>query len=202
MSQFFCTTPVCSPARAAFMTGRYASQFGITDFIPKPGHKLYDPDNQMALDPDKSVTFAEVLQQNGYQTGLVGKWHLGDWTAKGSERFHPTHHGFDYFMGLTGGGTTPSNPELEEKGEVRKFTGLTIDILTDHALKFIERQSSNSSSILSMRDETSSSIWWKTPARLTTCLPTAVRKSMLPLRNSLNGCSRLDRKLKTHRSRE
>ncbi|PHQ36998.1 N-acetylgalactosamine-6-sulfatase [Rhodopirellula bahusiensis] len=136
---FFCTTPVCSPARAAFMTGRYASEFGITDFIPQPGHKLYDEDNQVALDPDKSITFAEVLQQNGYQTGLVGKWHLGDWTAKGSERLHPTHHGFDYFMGLTGGGTTPSNPELEEEGKVRKFTGLTIDILADRALKFIER---------------------------------------------------------------
>ncbi|MGB7328815.1 MAG: sulfatase-like hydrolase/transferase [Rubripirellula sp.] len=136
---FFCTTPVCSPARATFMTGRYASEFGITDFIPQPGHKLHDAENQVALDPDKSVTFAEVLQQNGYETGLVGKWHLGDWMAEGNERFHPTRHGFNYFMGLTGGGTTPSNPELEEGGEVRKFTGLTIDILTDRAMKFIQQ---------------------------------------------------------------
>ncbi|MGB7342817.1 MAG: sulfatase-like hydrolase/transferase [Pirellulaceae bacterium] len=140
---FFCTTPVCSPARAAFMTGRYASEFGITDFIPQPDHKLFDAENQIALDPDRSVTFAEVLQQNGYQTGLVGKWHLGDWTANGNKRFHPTNHGFDYFMGLTGGGTRPNNPELEEEGEVREFTGLTIDILTDRALKFIERSRDN-----------------------------------------------------------
>lgn len=136
---FFCTTPVCSPARAAQMTGRYASEFGIDDFIPMPGHKLYDPDHQVALDPSQSVTFAEVLQQNGYRTGLVGKWHLGDWTAVGNERFHPTNHGFDYFMGLTGGGTRTVNPELEEDGIVRQFAGLTIDILTDRALKFIER---------------------------------------------------------------
>jgi len=40
---FFCTTPVCGPARAAFMTGRYASEFGITDFIPHPGHQLDQP---------------------------------------------------------------------------------------------------------------------------------------------------------------
>lgn len=133
----FCTTPVCSPARAAMMTGRYASEFGITDFIPQPGHKLFDATNQIALDPDASTTFAEVLQQHGYKTGLVGKWHLGDWTGEGRARFHPTKHGFDYFMGLTGGGTRPKDPDLEEDNVVRKFTGLTTDILTDRALQFI-----------------------------------------------------------------
>ncbi|MEQ9379986.1 MAG: sulfatase-like hydrolase/transferase, partial [Pirellulales bacterium] len=135
----FCTTPVCSPARASHMTGRYASEFGITDFIPMPGHKLYDPRDQVALDPDVSVTFAEVLNRHEYATGLVGKWHLGDWTAEGSEQFHPTNHGFDYFMGLTGGVSATENPELEEEGQVRKFEGLTTDILTDRALAFIEQ---------------------------------------------------------------
>ncbi|MEW4562207.1 sulfatase-like hydrolase/transferase [Bremerella sp. JC770] len=136
---FFCTTPVCSPARASFMTGRYASELGIPDFIPQPGHKLYDASDEVRLDPDSTVTIAELLQGAGYQTGLVGKWHLGDWTAPGNEAFHPTRHGFDYFMGLTGGGTSPDNPSLEEEGEVRKFEGLTTDILTDRAIGFIER---------------------------------------------------------------
>lgn len=138
-ANFFCTTPVCSPARATQMTGRYASEFGIRDFIVQPGHKLYDTNPPVALDPKTSITFAEVLKQKGYTTGLVGKWHLGDWTAKGKQQFHPTNHGFDYFMGLTGGGTRPNNPELEENGKVRKFKGLTTDILTDRALKFIKR---------------------------------------------------------------
>ncbi len=138
-SNFFCTTPVCSPARAALVTGRYASEFDIYDFIPMPGHKLFNSDYQVRLNPSKSVTFAEVLQQNGYKTGLIGKWHLGDWTAGGNERFHPTNHGFDYFMGLTSGGTNPQNPKLEEDGQVHTFEGLTTDILTDQALKFIER---------------------------------------------------------------
>lgn len=133
----FCTTPVCSPARAAVMTGRYASELGISDFIPQPGHKLFDANNQIALDPDSTTTFAEVLQKNGYNTGLVGKWHLGDWTGPDRQKYHPTNHGFDYFMGLTGGGTSPRNPELEEHGIVRRFDGLTTDILTDRVLQFI-----------------------------------------------------------------
>lgn len=136
---FFCTTPVCSPARASFMTGRYASELGIPDFIPQPGHKLYDPNDEVRLDPDSTTTIAEMLKGAGYRTGLVGKWHLGDWTATGNEKFHPTQHGFDYFMGLTGGGTTPDNPMLEEDGAIRKFEGLTTDILTDRAIGFIKR---------------------------------------------------------------
>ncbi|QDU74385.1 Choline-sulfatase [Bremerella volcania] len=136
---FFCTTPVCSPARASFMTGRYASELGIPDFIPQPGHKLYDPKHEVRMDPDSTITIAELLKKAGYRTGLVGKWHLGDWTAPGNAKFHPTRHGFDYFMGLTGGGTTPENPMLEEEGVVRKFEGLTTDILTDRAIGFIQR---------------------------------------------------------------
>ncbi len=138
-TNFFCTTPVCSPARASLMTGRYASDLGIRDFIPQPGHKLYDPDKPVALDPDKTTTLAEMMKSAGYRTGLVGKWHLGDWTAAGNARFHPTNHGFDYFMGLTGGGTTPVDPSLEEDGMVRTFNGLTTDILTDRAASFLQR---------------------------------------------------------------
>lgn len=133
----FVTTPVCSPARASLMTSRYASEYGILDFIPHPGHKLFDADKQIGLDP-QSVTFAEVLKEGGYATGLIGKWHLGDWTAAGHRDYHPTQHGFDYFMGLTGGGTTPDDPPLEEHGEVRKFQGLTTDILTDRAISYIK----------------------------------------------------------------
>lgn len=137
----FVTTPVCSPARASLMTSRYASEYGILDFIPHPGHVLYDPGHVVGLD-GKSVTFPEVLHAHGYFTGLVGKWHLGDWTETDSLKFHPTRHGFDYFMGLTGGGTTPDDPILEEDGVVRQFKGLTTDILTDRAIRFLEANAS------------------------------------------------------------
>lgn len=137
LTNSFVTTPVCSPARASIMTSRYASEYGILDFIPHPNHKLYDPQHQIGLDPE-SITFAEVLQSSGYTTGLVGKWHLGDWTVTEEKKYHPTNHGYDYFMGLTGGGTKTENPPLEKAGTVSQFTGLTVDILTDHALEFVE----------------------------------------------------------------
>tara|TARA_R110002072_G_scaffold264748_1_gene423586 strand:+ start:63664 stop:65148 length:1485 start_codon:yes stop_codon:yes gene_type:complete len=134
----FVTTPVCSPSRVSLMTGQYASEYGVLDFIAQPGHKLYDPENPIGLDPE-SITFPEVLAQAGYQTGLVGKWHLGDWTGKDSDhRYHPTNQGYEYFMGITGGGESPIDPMLEEDGVVKQFDGLTVDILTDRAMKFLE----------------------------------------------------------------
>jgi uncharacterized sulfatase len=122
----FTVTPVCSPSRAALMTSRYGTELEITDWI--------NPNNEpdIGLDP-KTVTWPEVLKASGYTTGLVGKWHLGV-----PEQFHPTRTGFDYFMGFLAGGTTPKDPVLEIDGASRKFEGFTTDILTDHALKFLE----------------------------------------------------------------
>lgn len=123
----FVTTPVCSPSRTTLMTGRYASEHGITDWI----HPREEP--QLGLAPE-ATTWAEILQRNGYATGLVGKWHLGT-----QERHYPTRQGFDYFMGHREGGWSTADPTLEIHGEKEQFEGLTTDILTDHALKFIRR---------------------------------------------------------------
>jgi len=126
----FTVTPVCSPSRASLMTSRYGSELGITDWIqPKK-------EPQLGLDP-ATVTWPELLQQSQYKTGLVGKWHLGL-----PDKFHPTRTGFDYFMGFRGGGNSPANPVLEIDGKTKKFKGLTPDILTDHALKFIDANKS------------------------------------------------------------
>ncbi len=122
----FTVTPVCSPSRASLMTSRYGSELGITDWI----HPRTEP--ELGLDP-ATVTWTEVLQESGYATGLVGKWHLGV-----PDKFHPTRTGFDYFMGFRTGGTRPVDPILEADGKERKFKGLLPDILTDHALQFVE----------------------------------------------------------------
>ncbi len=66
----FTTTPVCSPSRAGLMTSRYGSELGITEWI----NPRREP--ELGLDP-ATRTFPEVLAENGYINGLVGKWHLG-----------------------------------------------------------------------------------------------------------------------------
>ena len=122
----FVTTPVCSPSRASLMTSRYGSELGITDWI----HPAREP--ELGLDP-ATVTWPEALQAAGYRTGLVGKWHLGI-----PDRYHPTKTGFDYFMGMREGGRSPVDPMLEVDGKEQKLKGLTVDLITDHALKFID----------------------------------------------------------------
>lgn len=131
LTNCFTPTPVCSPSRATLMTSRYGSELGITDWI----NPRREPEH--GLDP-ATVTWPELLAEGGYSTGLVGKWHLGD-----QDRHHPTRTGFQYFMGFRGGGTSPRNPSLEVEGEVRKLEGYTYDLLTDHALGFLDRSAEN-----------------------------------------------------------
>lgn len=124
----FVVTPVCSPSRASLATSQYGSEVGITDWLnprQEPNH---------GLDP-ATTTWYEVVQQAGYHTGLVGKWHLGL-----LDKFHPTRTGFHYFMGHRGGGWSPDNPTLEKDGKDQKFKGLTTDILTDHAIEFLNNR--------------------------------------------------------------
>ena len=124
----FTVTPVCSPSRASLMTSRYGSEVGVTEWI-NPRKEA-----QHGLAP-QTITWPELLQEHGYTTGLVGKWHLGL-----PDKFHPTQTGFDYFMGFRGGGNTPKDPRLEKDGTQQKFQGFTPDILTDHAVEFIQQQ--------------------------------------------------------------
>lgn len=121
----FTVTPVCSPSRASLMTSRYGTEVGITDWI-KPAT---EPD--LGLDP-ALPTWPRLLQQAGYHTALIGKWHLGLLPSQ-----HPTQFGYEYFMGLLEGGTTPSNPRLEVNGQMQTVRGITADILTDEAIRFL-----------------------------------------------------------------
>ena len=125
LTNSFTVTPVCSPSRAALMSSRYSSELGIYDWIK--------PDERHGLDP-QLPTWPRLLQQAGYQTGLIGKWHCGHTPAN-----HPTKHGYEYFMGLLMGGCATRGPMLEKDGQSQKFEGLAEDIFTEHALQFIER---------------------------------------------------------------
>ncbi len=82
----YASAPVCSPYRAAFLTGQYPARVGITDYL-RPGDKPLSTDH---------VTIAKLLKRNGYATGMIGKWHLTGYRYHGAKvEVRPTDHGFD-----------------------------------------------------------------------------------------------------------
>ena len=119
----YAACPVCSPTRAAIMTGRHPVRVDITDWIrgnnPR-NPKLIAPKDRDELALEE-VTIAEVLKDNGYQTFFAGKWHLGE-----EEKYWPLSQGFEINKGGFRRGSPPGgyyspykNPKLEDgpKGE-------------------------------------------------------------------------------------
>ena len=86
LTQFYVVSPVCSPSRAALLTGRYSIRSGVTWVL--------FPSSDGGI-PDDEVTLAELLRDAGYATACVGKWHLGH-----RQRYLPTMHGFDRYFGI------------------------------------------------------------------------------------------------------
>ncbi len=86
LTEFYSAAPTCTPARAALLTGRYPARSGLV--------RVLLPKEQWGI-PASEITLAETLQELGYATACIGKWHLG-----GRKSFRPDKHGFDYFFGL------------------------------------------------------------------------------------------------------
>jgi arylsulfatase A-like enzyme len=83
----FYSTPICSPTRAALMTGRDPMRLGVAYGVIMPWHTI-------GIHPDE-LFLPEAFQQAGYQTAMVGKWHLGH----AQETYHPNQRGFEHFYG-------------------------------------------------------------------------------------------------------
>jgi arylsulfatase A-like enzyme len=133
----YVTASVCSPSRAGLMTGRYQQRFGHELNLPGVADPAV-PDSVRGL-PLTERTIADVLSENGYATGLIGKWHLGL-----EDLFHPTRRGFDEFFGMRKG----SGPYFTGTNEtIEAGTNLvhadSLDYLTDEfgerAVDFIAR---------------------------------------------------------------
>jgi arylsulfatase A-like enzyme len=143
-TRFYASCPVCSPTRAALMTGKNPARLGITDWLPgrpdRPDQPLARPKLPLQL-PLEETTLAERFKAAGYATAHIGKWHLG------GEGFDPTKQGFDHNIAGDHTGTPRSyfapfrNAQGAmiglEKAEPGEY--LT-DRLTDEALKWMKAQ--------------------------------------------------------------
>ena len=134
---FFCASPVCSPARASFLTGRIPSQHGIHDWI-KSGN-IDVEDNITWSGADQPINylsgmtgFTDVLAQNGYICGLSGKWHLGDSaTAQKSHTFWSTHS--------LGGDSYTNYFVFNNSREMTLQKQYVTDFFTDRAIDFLDK---------------------------------------------------------------
>jgi len=120
----FCTNGICAPSRAAILTGKYSHLNGVRD-------------NAHVFDGSQE-TFPKLLQAAGYETALIGKWHL---------QSDPT--GFDYWSILPDQGEY-YNPDLIEMGTTKRRLGYVTDILTDFAVDFFEARKNSSRPFLLM----------------------------------------------------
>jgi arylsulfatase A len=124
---------VCSPTRAALMTGRYQQRVGISGVVTAKRHR----DKGMAVE---ETTIADVLSEKGYATALFGKWHLGY-----DPKFNPVHQGFAEFAGFISGNVDfishfdqEGHPDWWHGDKLTPEEGYVTHLITRHGLRFIE----------------------------------------------------------------
>ena len=126
-TDFYAAAPVCSPSRAALLTGCYPMRVSIP--------RVLFPRDKIGLNPDE-VTIADMLKTRGYATCCIGKWHLGH-----LPEFLPTRQGFDYYFGLPYSNDMSPLPliEGEETIELKPDQSQLTRRYTEKAVEFIKK---------------------------------------------------------------
>lgn len=134
-TDFHSNGAVCSPTRAALLTGRYQQRSGLEGVIYAKGET-----RATGLDV-KELTFADYMKSAGYVTGAVGKWHLGYHID-----YNPLYHGFDYYRGYVSGNVDYHShldgagiPDWWHDLEKTKEEGYVTDLVTRYSVEFIEK---------------------------------------------------------------
>jgi len=122
----FACTPVCSPSRMTYMTGRLPSTHGVQDWL-RPVNSFGDKGKRWL---EGHPTYSETLARNGYTLGLSGKWHMG--------QDEKAQAGFNYWATVPGGGGTYRNAEFVVNGKPDNQEAYKTDRVGDHALEFLD----------------------------------------------------------------
>ncbi len=146
LTSFFSCSPLCTPSRAGLMTGRYPARTGLNSVITNSmllpvtglGHLYHQTPAGLPL---REITMADLLSKQGYRTGCIGKWHLGD-----LKKHQPRNRGFDHYFGLLTSNDHPYIPLFRNEQIVEKHP-VDQDYLTQkytrEAVGFIEQNRDN-----------------------------------------------------------
>ena len=138
---FFCASPVCSPARASILTGCIPSQHGVHDWIRSGSldkkalgehadHPYFASERSPIQYLEGRTTYPDLLAENGYTCALSGKWHLGDSTTP--------QHGFSHWYTIGRGGCLYRQADVVEDGQLHFETRYITDLITERALDYLD----------------------------------------------------------------
>ena len=133
-TDFHSNGSVCSPTRAALLTGKYQQKVGVGGVITAKNHR----DKGLSID---EITFANIAKESGYKTGIFGKWHLGY-----DPLYNPINQGFDEFIGFVSG-NVDYHSHIDQEGykdwwfdnELNEEFGYSTDLISKHSIDFIKK---------------------------------------------------------------
>jgi arylsulfatase A-like enzyme len=141
----FCTNALCTPSRATILTGQYSHINGV---------KTLDDE----IDSSRPIQSQKLLQDSGYKTAIVGKWHLGN-----NEGSNP--QGFDYWNVLPGQGDY-FDPKFYEMGEEKQYAGYVTDIITEKAVDWLDSTDRDDPFFLMVHHKAPHSPWLAAPRHM------------------------------------